>query len=224
MVTKQCTGCGANVPLKEFYRDRRASDGRQSECKECSAKRQAEYYAKPHEELLRRKRKYCAENRQANIDRCRRWRLAHLEEKRAYDRRYYHEHKQERQVYYHKWRKERFADYYQENSDRLRRYCRQWAKDHPEIIHIKDRRRRARLANAEGMFTDSQFDALCAKYDWRCTCCGTPHTERPLTVDHVVPLSQGGSNDIANIQPLCLSCNSSKRDKTADYRKVRRMD
>jgi 5-methylcytosine-specific restriction endonuclease McrA len=35
-------------------------------------------------------------------------------------------------------------------------------------------------------------------------CCGEA---KPLTVDHVVPVSKGGSNDISNIQPLCLECN-----------------
>lgn len=32
----------------------------------------------------------------------------------------------------------------------------------------------------------------------------------PLTRDHVIPLSAGGSNDISNIVPACLRCNQTK--------------
>jgi 5-methylcytosine-specific restriction endonuclease McrA len=33
-----------------------------------------------------------------------------------------------------------------------------------------------------------------------------------------VPVALGGSSFIANIQPLCRSCNSSKQDRIIDYR------
>jgi len=31
-----------------------------------------------------------------------------------------------------------------------------------------------------------------------------------MTIDHVVPLSKGGTNYIWNLQPLCRSCNSKR--------------
>lgn len=40
-----------------------------------------------------------------------------------------------------------------------------------------------------------------------CQCCGS--TEN-LEYDHIVPFSCGGSNEAANIQLLCMTCNRSK--------------
>jgi len=45
------------------------------------------------------------------------------------------------------------------------------------------------------------------QHDSVCQHCGA--TEN-LTVDHIVPLAKGGTNELDNLQPLCKSCNSSK--------------
>lgn len=34
--------------------------------------------------------------------------------------------------------------------------------------------------------------------------------KRMLTVDHIIPLSKGGTNDRQNLQALCLRCNKFK--------------
>lgn len=35
--------------------------------------------------------------------------------------------------------------------------------------------------------------------------------------DHIKPLAQGGTNDVENMQSLCVSCNSSKGNKEIKY-------
>jgi len=53
---------------------------------------------------------------------------------------------------------------------------------------------------------------LCKNVD---KCGGATHT-----VDHIVPISEGGAAlDVANLQPLCQACNSSKTGKQAHKRK-----
>ena len=47
--------------------------------------------------------------------------------------------------------------------------------------------------------------------DGACLHCGTTDD---LTIDHIVPWSAGGSDDIANLQTLCRSCNARKGART----------
>jgi ATP adenylyltransferase len=53
----------------------------------------------------------------------------------------------------------------------------------------------------------------------RCEACGISSAERALEVDHIVPRSRGGSNELWNLQALCSLCNVQKLDREAiDFR------
>jgi hypothetical protein len=65
-------------------------------------------------------------------------------------------------------------------------------------------------------FTYDEWINLCNKYWNICLCC---KKQEKLTIDHIIPISKWWLNTIDNIQPLCFSCNSSKRANTIDYRK-----
>ena len=56
---------------------------------------------------------------------------------------------------------------------------------------------------------------------FRCVLCGVSAEEKALEVDHIVPKNLQGTNDRSNLQALCYTCNSSKRDTdTTDLRGV----
>jgi len=44
----------------------------------------------------------------------------------------------------------------------------------------------------------------------RCEACGISSEKRYLDIDHIVPRSKGGSDDISNLQALCFVCNRNK--------------
>lgn len=48
---------------------------------------------------------------------------------------------------------------------------------------------------------------------YQCQSCGKTFLETQLTIDHIIPLARGGSNDISNLHTLCLTCNQIKSDK-----------
>lgn len=64
-------------------------------------------------------------------------------------------------------------------------------------------------------------DALTKKklledYNGRCAHCGKILTVEKMQVDHMLPRTQGGSDEILNLQPLCEDCNQGKSAFTED--------
>ena len=85
---------------------------------------------------------------------------------------------------------------------------------HPEAKQHSDAVRYARRKGAGGGHTLDQWQAKKAAYDFLCGYCYLPNLR--LYKDHDVPLARGGSDEISNIVPSCLRCNSQKRALTGD--------
>jgi hypothetical protein len=73
--------------------------------------------------------------------------------------------------------------------------------------------------------TSSGYISGTLRYDvlkrarFRCELCGVSADVRALEVDHTIPRSKGGTDDLDNLQTLCYRCNAMKRDRdTADFR------
>lgn len=104
--------------------------------------------------------------------------------------------------------------WYNENRDEQIRKSLLWSKEHPEKKLEYTHVRRARLKSS-GRVTGKEWEGVLEKYGRKCLCCGSKES---ITLDHVIPLSLGGSNTVDNIQPLCKTCNSRKKNKHIDYR------
>jgi 5-methylcytosine-specific restriction endonuclease McrA len=78
----------------------------------------------------------------------------------------------------------------------------------PEATAEYQRRRRAaKKSSMIGRITPDLLAAKCAYWGNRCWSCGS--TDR-VELDHVKPLSKGGAHCLANIRPVCRSCNAMK--------------
>ena len=49
--------------------------------------------------------------------------------------------------------------------------------------------------------------------NYRCLECGASNKDTVLHIDHIVPVSQGGSDELSNLQTLCETCNLAKSNR-----------
>jgi 5-methylcytosine-specific restriction endonuclease McrA len=104
------------------------------------------------------------------------------------------------------------------NPDRRKAITKSWKQGHPGLVRAQMERRKRNIEVSGGNYTGAEWGALKEQYDYRCLMCGRREPEIKLTVDHVIPLSKGGRNDIQAIQPLCLVCNLHKGRRILDLR------
>lgn len=58
-------------------------------------------------------------------------------------------------------------------------------------------------------------EAVMKRDNYRCQRCGAHVSEQPLEVDHVTPISEGGSSSIDNLQVLCAPCHYNEKHEVS---------
>lgn len=200
METQICPKCGPQ-PLEAFAPSKRSKSGEM--CESCMRAYCRAYYQANKDRLKERARQYHAD---------------HREQCNRRNNQYYHSHVDLAVQRGRRWREanpEKHAERLAERREYHRAYASEWAKKNPLRARINGHSYRARRRKATGHYTEAEWIALCGWFGNVCLKCGS--CDR-ISIDHVVPLSQGGSNDITNLQPLCFACNSGKRNRTIDYR------
>jgi 5-methylcytosine-specific restriction endonuclease McrA len=113
------------------------------------------------------------------------WRAAHPEQKKISDA---------------NWRKL--------NKDKIHISGSKYIKKNPEkSANTYHKRRAKKLLNGDFLVRDKFLKRL---YSSECVYCGYIGK---IHQDHIIPISRGGRHSEGNLQPLCVSCNSSKGNK-----------
>lgn len=121
----------------------------------------------------------------------------------------------------HEKRKQYYRDYYQDNKDKKRAYDKEYqqtpaGKKAMKKGHAKRRRKLKKQAGEpyeryEVVQRDSVDGVL------QCQMCGEIIDRvRDVHIDHIIPISQGGSDELDNVRCVCASCNLSRPKDGSD--------
>ena len=101
------------------------------------------------------------------------------------------------------------ANWYAKNAEHDRNKTKEWRNNNPEKTRLQNLRYRTSKAK-NGVYKISK-KYLLNLYSSSCYVCGS---KSDIEVDHIIPISRGGTHSEGNLQPLCRSCNASKGAKT----------
>jgi hypothetical protein len=111
--------------------------------------------------------------------------------------------------------------YYHDNKERCKMLCREWRQNNKEKVRELGRRSKARrrMANRLSLvpLTLASKQSRFAIWRGHCAYCGFKlrpshlgHHPRAATVDHVMPVVNGGLDESCNVVPACWTCNTTK--------------
>lgn len=217
---KTCKRCEQAKPHADFRVEKRVRDGLSATCRECSlGQMKARYEAKREtyiqaakayrdadpDRKKRMDREWRDRNRDQLLPRQRAYRAANIEAALARARRYREEHPETIQ----EWRASHVSQ--------IREQRRQWVESHPDKVRDYKRtyynRRRARIQDAP--FERIRLADIIARDGARCAICGKAQGKDRWSIDHILPVSRGGSHTMANVRLTHFYCNSARGNRGA---------
>lgn len=82
-----------------------------------------------------------------------------------------------------------------------------------------DKKLALRMRREWNRMRDTVAPIVLARDEWHCQWCDLSLDEYTWSIDHIIPISRGGTNELHNLQAMCRSCNSTKGDKVDTWGK-----
>lgn len=202
--TKRCSKCGEIKPLSEFNRRNDRKSGFTSACKDCNRKMCHQYGLRNSDHLRVKKHAKYWENPQLARNRKNSWYAAHKKKIGEQSRIRYWSHPDKFRDKARRWARN--------HSEKHNKNARNWRRAHPIHVRTYAARRRAMTRQADGSHTPAEITEQYKRQRGKCYYCQCKLGDK-YHVDHVVPLSRGGSNSIDNLVLACPECNLRKQDK-----------
>lgn len=198
METKTCTKCQTEKSVDLFHLCRNKPI---AVCKECKKAYGRQYYIDNKETVKVKRAVYQKAHLAEQYVHNQAWRKRNVEKVREAGRRQYANNVEHHRAVKNAWR--------EANVEKIKAIQRTHRLNNLEKFAEKQHIRRAKM-RLNGVYQVSAKE-LVKLYSSPCIACGT--TEQ-VTIDHIIPIARGGRHSIGNLQPLCLTCNSSKNART----------
>lgn len=188
---RQCRWCQETKPLDDFCFDRKGRYQKAWQCRACKIAYQRAYNNENRDKI----REYDAQRTPEQRAR----KNAKLRDKHRFDG----ENKRIKAM-----------EYARKNADRYRENSRIWRKNNADRARALHNTYRTRKAGNGGYFTAKDIANM--RYIQQGHCCYCGRLGQKLTLDHILPVTQGGPSDPWNLALACSKCNSSKHDRTPE--------
>ncbi len=209
---RKCSHCNEWKPLSEFYICKSRWDGVNHDCKLCNFIAGQKFRATNSEERLAKRRKKYVEE------------IKDKPEQKAYVKEYSETHKEEirkrSKAYKEAHREEirqKAKEYHECNKVTITEKARLYRQTErgKEVGRIHTIRRRSRKKELPDTLTVSEWKVILQSQNNYCAGCATEFTGLiPPQMDHIIPITKGGSTTKENVQALCEHCNMSKGNRT----------
>ena len=200
---KSCRVCKQEKNLSEFNKSKANKSGARNECKVCEyayykqwRKENKEYKKQKDREWRENNReRYLATSeayRKANPYKMKEWHAANKDKEKVWEE----ENKEKRRAVSRKWRKAN------------REYFAKWKRDNIEKVRDATVRRRARLKDA--FVADVSRQEIFERDGGKCHICKGFVDPKDWHLEHLVPISKGGTHEPNNVSVSHPKCNQMK--------------